>query len=336
MTTKTTITSSDVARLAQVSQSAVSRTFTPGASVSAKTREKVLAAASELGYRPNALARAVISGRSRLIAVVMAYLDNQFYPNVLEKLSRRLQDKGYQALLLMTEPGNQDEVIAQLLQFQVEGVILASVALSSRLAEECNASGIPIVALNRYSANAPMSSITSDNIEGGRLAARHLVSLGRTRIAYIAGTEDASTNRDREAGFYRGLAECGISAYGRQVGGYSFEGAAAATRRLFANGNGPDGVFVANDHMSFAALDVMRDELGLRVPDDVAVIGYDDVPEARWKGYDLTTISQSSDTMADKAISILFDQINNRQVRNHAVILPARLIVRGTAPAPKD
>ena len=109
---KPVVTSTDVARLAKVSQSAVSRTFTPGASVSAKTREKVNAAAEELGYRPNALARAVISGKSRLIAMLVAYLDNQFYPILLEHLSRSLQERGYQILLIMSETGCQDEVVS--------------------------------------------------------------------------------------------------------------------------------------------------------------------------------------------------------------------------------
>ena len=148
-------TSDDVARLANVSQSAVSRSFTPGASVSSATREKVLKAAAELGYRPNALARAVISGKSRLIAMLVAYLDNQFYPIVLEQLSRTLQARGYQTLLMMTEPGNQDELVRRIMQYQVEGIVMASATLSSNLARECAQTGIPVVMLNRYVATSP-------------------------------------------------------------------------------------------------------------------------------------------------------------------------------------
>lgn len=332
---KPSITSTDVARAAEVSQSAVSRTFTPGASVSTKTREKVLKASAELGYRPNALARAVISGQSRLIALFVAYLDNQFYPIVLEKLSRALQERGYQVLLFMTDPGRQDEVVQQILQYQVQGIVMASATLSSKLAHECAETGIPVVMLNRYVATSPASSVTSDNIEGGRLIADFLVRGGHKQIAYIAGAENSSTNRDREAGFYKGLGEHGVTAAGRVVGGYTFEGAAAAARELFQNSEYPDAVFVANDHMAISVMDVVRDELGLRIPHDVSVVGYDDVPEASWKGYDLTTVSQSPLHMVEEAVSILIEQIEGKAVHRRAAVIPASLIVRSSAKKPK-
>ena len=148
---KPPVTSGEVARLAKVSQSAVSRTFTPGASVSAETRRRVEEAAEELGYRPNALARAMISGRSRLIALLVAYLDNHFYPIVLEQLSRALQDEDYQVLMFMTNPGHQDQVVQKILQYQVEGIVMASATLSSTLARECAKTGIPVDSSRRSS-----------------------------------------------------------------------------------------------------------------------------------------------------------------------------------------
>ncbi len=333
---KTVVTSGDVARLANVSQSAVSRTFTPGASVSPATKEKVLKAAREMGYRPNALARAMISGKSRLIAVMVAYLDNQFYPIVLEKLSRRLQDQGYQVLLFMTDPGNQDQVVQRILQYQVQGIVMASATLSSTLARECAQTGIPVLLFNRYVASSPTSSVTSDNIEGGRLLARFLVEGGHERIAFIAGAEDSSTNRDREAGFYKGLAELGETVWGRAVGGYTFEGAACAARELFSGPEIPDAVFVANDHMAFSVLDVLRDELKLKIPKDVSVVGYDDVPEASWKAYDLTTVSQSSQEMIDATVAILLEQIEKNVVKKRAMVIPAEIVVRSTARLPSN
>lgn len=328
-------TSGDVAKRAQVSQSAVSRTFTPGASVSADTREKVLKAARELGYRPNALARAMISGKSRLIAMMVAYLDNQFYPIVLERLSRALQEQGYQVLLFMTETGKQDRVVQRILEYQVEGVVMASATLSSTLARECAKTGIPVVLFNRYVPSSPASSVTSDNIEGGRLLAKFLAEGRHERIAFIAGAEDSSTNRDREAGFYKGLAEHGMTVWARAVGGYSFTGAAEAARELFGKKERPDAVFVANDHMAFSVMDVLRDELGLKIPKDVSVVGYDDVPEAAWKGYDLTTISQSSESMIEATVSILLEQIEKRVVKKRAAVVPSELIVRSSARKPK-
>ncbi len=333
---KASVTSGDVARLANVSQSAVSRTFSPGASVSEHTRQIVLEAARELGYRPNALARAMISGRSRLIAILVAYLDNQFYPLVLEQMSRALQDRGYQVLLFMTDPGNQDQVVQKMLQYQVEGIVMASATLSSSLARECADTGTPVVMFNRYVPSSPTSSVTSDNIEGARLLAHFLVKGGHRKIAFIAGNEDSSTSRDREAGFYKGLAECGIALFRRAVGGYSFEGASAAARELFAVRERPDAVFVANDHMAFAVMDVLRGELGLRIPLDVSLVAYDDVPEASWAGYDLTTVRQPCRPMVEATVSILIEQVENRVVEKRAAVLPAEVVVRGSARLPKD
>lgn len=333
---KVPVTSGEVAKLAKVSQSAVSRAFTPGASVSEKTREKVLKAASQLGYRPNALARAMISGRSRLIAMLVAYLDNQFYPIVLEHLSRTLQGEGYQVLLFMTDPGKQDEVVQKILQYQVDGIVMASATLSSTLARECANTGIPVVMFNRYVATSPASSVTSDNIEGGRLIGDFLVRGGHERIAFIAGAEDSSTNRDREAGFYQGLAQHGVTLYAHAVGGYSFEGAARAARQLMALKRRPDAIFAANDQMAFSVIDVIRSEFGLRVPQDISVVGYDDVPQASWKGYDLTTVSQSYLEMVEKTARILIEQIENKIVKKRAAVLPAKLIIRGSARLPKN
>jgi DNA-binding LacI/PurR family transcriptional regulator len=332
---KTSVTSGDVARLAQVSQSAVSRTFSPGASVSPDMRARVLAAAETLGYRPNALARAMISGRSRLIAILVAYLDNQFYPVLIEQLARALQERGYQILLFMTDPGDQDGVVQRMLQFQVEGIIMASATLSSTLASECAKTGTPVLLLNRY-VPAPMtSSVTSDNLEGGRLIAHFLADGGHRRIAFIAGQEDSSTSRDREAGFCRGLAERGLPLFARAVGGYTFAGAAAAARALFsARARRPDAVFVANDHMAFAVMDVLRGEIGLKIPADVSVVGYDDVPEAGWGGYELTTVSQSSAEMVRATVEILMEQITAQRVAGRAAITPARLVVRASARRP--
>lgn len=333
---KSPITSGDVARLAKVSQSAVSRALTPGASVSPKTREKVLQAAAELGYRPNALARAMISGKSRLIALLVAYLDNQLYPIVLEQLSRALQRRGYQVLLFMTEPGSQDEVVRKILQYRVDGIVMASATLSSNLARECAETGIPIVMFNRTVAASPTSSVTSDNVEGGRLIGDFLARGGHQRIAFIAGAKDSSTNRDREAGFHRGLAAHGLVPFARAEGGYSFTLAAEAARALMAAPTRPDAIFVANDHMAIAVMDVIRAEFGLGIPTDVSIVGYDDVPSAGWSGYDLTTVAQPSAAMVEATADLLLEQVESKVVTKRAVVLPVALIIRGSARRPKS
>lgn len=330
------VTSLDVARMAGVSQSAVSRVFTPGASASKKTAEKVRAAATELGYRPNALARAVVSGRSRIIGLVVAYLENQFYPDVLEKLSGALQERGYHVLIFMATQtsGRIDDVVEEIISYQVDGIIAASVALSSELSERCRAAGIPMVLFNRSQDDPAMSAVTSDNKAGGRKVADFLLAGDHKRIGYIAGWEGASTQRDREAGFVEALAESGVSLHARETGQFRMEEARDATQRMFAS-DPPDAVFVANDHMALAVMDTLRFELGLQVPGDVSVVGYDDVPAASWPAYSLTTVRQPANRMVAKTVDILLSKIDDRTMPSRRIEIDGPLVVRGSARIPK-
>src|SRR6185437_12532802 len=247
------VTLQDVALLAVVSRSAVSRTFTPGASVGHATRLKVLEASTKLGYRPNVIARTLATRRSRVIAIVVSYLQNQFYPLFIERSSQLLQKHGYHVLLFVSD-GHEtakpevDELVLELMQYQVDGIILASVTLSSALARDCRVAGVPVVMFNRVAPVPGAHSVASDNVTGGRIAARTLVDCGLKRIAFIAGLEDSSTNRDREQGFCDELTKHGMRMFARAVGHYSFEGATQATRHLLTGAETPDAIFVANDH----------------------------------------------------------------------------------------
>lgn len=330
------VTSLDVARRAGVSQSAVSRVFTPGASVSQSMTDRVLAAADELGYRPNVLARTMITGKSRLIGLVVAYLDNQFYPEILEKMSTSLQQRGYHVLVFMAQQtsGNIDTVLQEILDYQVDGIVLASVAMSSQLAEQCDAAGIPVVLFNRAQTDDNFSTVTSDNFAGGRALADFLVAGGHERIAYIAGWEGASTQRDREAGFRAGLADHGRELFARGVGDFHTERAAEAALDMFTGDHVPDAVFVANDHMAFAVMDVLRGKLGLAIPEDVSVVGYDDVQLAAWPSFDLTTVSQPSDRMVAETVSALMAQIEDGETVPRRVSINGGLVVRGSARRP--
>ena len=332
---KSSATAQEVARLAQVSQSAVSRTFTPGASVSEETRSKVLVAAKTLGYRPNALARSLITQRSRIIALVMSYLENQFYPLVIERLSQKLQKQGYHVLMFISDlndTDDTDDVLAEILQYQVDGIVMASTMLSSDLAKNCADSGVPVVLFNRVADTSALarhttSSVTSDNYCGGRMVAELLLVRGHRRIAFVAGLENSSTSIERERGFTEALREGDVSVFRRAVGHYSFEGAQQATRALFAGADRPDAVFVANDHMAIAAMDVLRFELGLRVPQDVSVIGFDDVPQAAWGAYQLSTVVQSVEEMVDATVALLHEQMQG-EVRPRNVVIPCRVVER--------
>ncbi len=325
------VTSAQVAARAGVSQSAVSRVFTPGASASAKTAAKVRQAADELGYRPNVLARAMVSGKSRIIGLIVAYLDNQFYPDAIEKLSNALQAQGYHVLIFMAAQtaGNIDAVVDEILDYQVDGIIAASVALSSELSARCVAAGVPMVLFNRSQDDASLSAVTSDNYQGGYKIANYLVAQGYRRIGYIAGWEGASTQRDREAGFVAGLAEHGMTLHAREIGNFTTPMAEEAASKMFAS-SPPEAVFVANDHMALAVMDVLRFELGFRIPQDVGVVGYDDVSAASWRAYDLTTVRQPANKMVAQTVSILLDKIENATAAPRKVQIDGPLIERGS------
>lgn len=334
---KTTLpTSIDVAKKAGVSQSAVSRTFAKGARVSTATRAKVLAAASELGYRPNALARSLVSRRSRMVGVLFSYLDNPFYAIALERLCHALQGKGYHALVFMMPDTLQgvETTVTQILQYQVDGMVTASVELSSDLCEICREQGVPVVLLNRLQDDPRLSSVTTDNVGGGRMAARHLVERGHKRMAMIAGWEGASTSRDREFGFTAELNSLGHPVFAREVGHFDLARTGEAARSLFANrSEPPDAVFVLNDYMAVRAMDVFRYELGLSIPRDLSVIGFDDITLAAQPTYDLTTLRQPINRMVEAAIRILFANIENTTSEPEHVMLRPELIERGSTRA---
>ena len=332
------VTSLDVARRAGVSQSAVSRVFTPGGSASAKTAERVRKAAEELGYRPNILARSLITGRSRIIGLVVAYLDNYFYPEALEKLSNALQEQGYHVLVFMASQtaGNIDKVLEEILDYQVDGIVMASVAMSSELASRCQAAGVPVVLFNRTQDDARLSSVTTDNFEGGRQIADFLIAGGHSRIGHIAGWEGASTQRDREAGFLAGLAAHGATLHSRTVGDFHMDRAKTAARQMFNAPDRPDAVFVANDHMAIAVMDVLRSEMGVDIPGQVSVVGFDDVPPAAWAAYGLTTYRQRANRMVEETVHTLMTTIETGQLKPRNVTLPGSLILRTSARRPKD
>ena len=333
---KAQATSLDVARLAGVSQSAVSRCFTVGASVSEVMRDKVQEAARKLGYQPNAHARSLITGRSRIIGLVLSALENLYYPAVLERLAKRLQQDGYHLLIFISDNANSDDLVEEILQYNVDGIVLGATTLSSALAQRCADASIPVVLFNRIMASGSagaVSSVRSDNMSGGRDIARFLVAGGHQRIAYIAGREDSSTNLERERGFREGLAELGQRIYARAIGNYDVAQARQAARDLFAHKvDRPDAVFVAGDQMAIAVLDTLRHELGLSVPQDVSVVGFDNVPQAAWASYELTTFEQPVEPMVEATVALLQGYLRESHTPpSRNVVVPGQLIIRQSA-----
>lgn len=330
------VTSAEVAARAGVSQSAVSRVFTPGASASAKTVAKVRKAAEELGYRPNVLARAMVSGRSRIIGLVVAYLENQFYPIALELLSNALQARGYH-ILIFTAPNSTDGVdgvLQDLMDYQVDAIIAASVSMSSDLSARAQAQGIPVVLFNRSQNDVGVSNVTSANRLGGRKVAEFLLAGGHARIAHIAGWQGSSTGRDRQAGFMEVLEQAGQKPFAIVDGMYKRDVAKSCATRLVAGETRPDAIFVGNDHMAFAVIDAVR-EAGLTPGRDISIVGFDDVPLASWGAYDLTTLRQPVNRMVESTVNLILGQIESGLADPQEIEIEGQLILRGSARIPE-
>ena len=325
-------TSIDVARLANVSQSAVSRAFSGNGKIAAATRAKVLAAARALGYTPNAIARSLITQRTNIIGMVMADITNPFYPNVLEKFTLRLREMGQQVLLLAVALDQAtDDVLPLLLQYQVDAAIITSATLSSEMLRTLAQQGRPVILFNRYVPNAGVSAVCCDNVEGGRLVANLLLDGGHKRVAYIAGKHDTSTNIDREKGFTDRLRERGVTELLREPGEYTYESGYEATCRLLRRTTPPTAIFCANDIMALGALDAARSACGMRVPEEVSIIGFDDIPAAAWPAYNLTTIRQPVNRMIAATLDLLKERLDNPQAEPVLKLLPGVLVARGSA-----
>ncbi|MEM9585427.1 MAG: LacI family DNA-binding transcriptional regulator [Pseudomonadota bacterium] len=331
------VTSQDVARAAGVSQPTVSRVFTPGVKVSAVLEEKVREAARDLGYRPNTLARSLITGQSMTIGLIVAYLDNPFYTEALERLSRTLKERGYNIMIFMAanHASDVDGVVHDLLDHQVDGIILASVSASSALTERLLEEGVPLILFNRGHSDCSISSVTSANYKGGRKVAEFLIAGGHSRIAHISGWQGASTGHDRCKGFTEVLHEQQISPHAIVDGLFSREAAAAATRGLFAGPTAPDAIFVGNDHMAFAVIETLQSELGISVGTDVSIVGYDDVAMAAWPSFELTTVRQPANRMVEAVVEQLIAQIEGKERTAQQIEIDGPLILRRSARIPK-
>jgi DNA-binding LacI/PurR family transcriptional regulator len=304
--TTSQVTAEDVARSLGVSQSTISRAFSTTASISEKTKLRVLETANALGYQPNIIARSLITRRTNIVAVVVANLVDPFYPVVLDELAQHIQSRGFQTLLFIPTAGQDvDDVLPKLLQYQIDAVVLASATLSSAMARVCAERKMPLVLFNRYVPGLEVHAVSCDNIAGGRRVAEFLRASGHVRPAFVSGETEATTNRDRQHGFVSRLTELGIRTCMHEEGGeYSYEAGYDATKRLLRHRKRPDAIFFASDVVAFGGMDMLR-QAGLRIPQDISVVGYDDVPLAAWCGYDLTTIRQPIRQMVEASVDML-------------------------------
>lgn len=324
---KKRVNAMEVARLAGVSQSTVSRVFTPGSNVSENARRRVLKAAKELGYRPNALARGLIMNKTNMIGLVMGDIHNPFYPEILAKFTRGLREKGYHVLFVHAKNDEiQQDEISQFLEYNVEGVIVTDALLSSNVVSNLLKYNIPVILFNRYIKDSSCYFVCCDNYSAGKKIGEYLFKQGHQQFAYIAGHRNTSTSLDRETGFREALNQKGIEP-AVEEGEYTYEGGYQAALRLLKGDLPPDAIFCANDIMALGAIDAAK-SLGMSVPEDVSIVGFDDIKMASWPPYSLTTWRQPVDEMIEATINILLNKINEEEEEPVSLLLPGTLIER--------
>lgn len=308
------VTSYDVARHAGVSQSAVSRCFKPDASVSKKMRERVMTAVKELGYTPNAIARGLITRRSNMVAVIVSNLN--FYPEVVSELSARFARCGVHVLLFtLDHESDVSRTLEQVWQYQVDGVIAAA-HLSPEEIATFEERGIPLVFYNRSYDDLRVSSVSCDQVEGERALINRLVKAGsHNSFAIVTGPADSVVSVQRTRGALERLKEFGVTDVIRVSGDYGYQSGCRAVQNIVEQrGSPPDAIICANDMMAFGVMDELRYHLEYDVPGDVSVVGFDGVRAASWSSFDLVTVIQPVESMAEAAVSMLLARVDNHEM----------------------
>jgi DNA-binding LacI/PurR family transcriptional regulator len=326
------VTLRDVAERAGVSRSAVSRTFTEGASVSDATRRKVLKAAGELGYSPNVLASSLTTRRTRLVGLVADNFTNPVFLGVIDLFTRSLQEKGYRPLLVnLSGEADPSASIRLLMQYSVEGAIVASSTVPATFSQAFRQAGVPVVhAFGRASGHPAAHVVGVDNARAGELAAETLIGRGYRHIGFLGGPEHATSTQDRLAGFLRtaGTAD-GLRVDVVHAAAYGYDAGRAAMAALIARGGAAEAFFCGDDAIAIGAIDALG-EAGLRVPDDIGILGMNDIPMAGWRCIALSTIAQPVLEIVEESVHLILSLVGNPRSAPEVRMLSCALVERGT------
>jgi DNA-binding LacI/PurR family transcriptional regulator len=325
----------EVAARAGVGRGTVSRVVNGSPRVSPQAREAVLRAIDELGYVPNRAARTLVTRRTDTVALVVAESDQRlfgepYFAGIIRGISNGLGDTGLQLLLaLARSPAEYGRLEEYLTTQHVDGVLLTSLHAEDPLPAKLEANGVPTVLGGCPPGLSPVSYVDVDNRSGAREAVGHLIAGGRRRIATIAGPQDMGVGIDRLAGYREALADAGLPEY-VEYGDFGEASAIAAAERLLAREPELDAVFAASDPMAFGALRILH-RRGRRIPDDVAVIGFDDSSAAAIADPPLSTVHQSLEEMGVEMARLLVSRIRGEAVDEPVVILQPHLVLRESA-----
>ena len=303
------VTSYDVAMRAGVSQSAVSRCFTPGSSVAKATRNKIMRAVEELGYRPNAIARSLITQRSNMIAVIIANIGSN--PEFTAQISRTFSARGLHILLFTLDHESEaDHVVDQVWQYRVDGV-LAAVRMPPRHIETFARRRIPAVFLNRLDDDFSANTVCCDQAGGERMLVDLLIAGGSRTFGIIRGPQDSAVSMRRVENAIAQLRLHGINDVRLADGNFDHASGRRSFTALLDHGRAPNAVLCANDMMAFGAIDAARFDHGLNVPGDVSIVGFDGVAQAGWPSYDLVTVRQPARAMVEAAADMLMARVED-------------------------
>ena len=327
-------TSHDVALEAGVSQPTVSRALRGDPRVTDATRRRVLQAADRLGYVTSDRGRSLSTRRTSRIGVVVEDLDNPFYLELLDVLHERLERADVR-MIVLTPQRNDPERVERLVDGSIDGAILTTTHLDSPIPAQLRARRFPFVLLNRTVDDPAYASCAVDNRAGAIRLAEETLRAGHRAIAAVFGPETTSTGRDREAGIRAVLAGAGVPLPAERTrrGRFTFESGHRGCAELLAARDRPTAVLCANDVVAFGAINAARG-LGLAVPDDVSITGFDDIAMAAWEVFRLTTVRQDLRRMAETAVDLVLGLVDDPQGEPQQIVLPADLVPRATLAPP--
>lgn len=329
------VTATDVARRAGVSQSTVSRVFSPDCKINVheEARQRVLKAAEELGYVPNAIAQIMTSGRSGIVGIVVSNYYNLFYYHVLQLLTNCLMQAGFRAMTFTSDPKEDvNLLLRELYQYQVDGVIITSSALSQRVTHKWTERGMPVVLLNGYLPGMDISAVQSDQYGSGMQMADYLVRVGHQRFAYVSSENSPHKNYlPRQQGFLSGLRQHGITDCMVIPAGYSYDSGLEAGELLLREERMPDGIFCSGDLNALGVIDALRRRPELAVGRDVSVTGYDAPILDQLGAYSLTGMTQQVELLCRDCVALLQQLIKDPAVPTQVITRPMTLTVRGSS-----
>jgi DNA-binding LacI/PurR family transcriptional regulator len=325
------VTAADVARRAGVSRSAVSRTFTPGASVSREVRARILDAAGRLGYRVNRLAQSLTIARSNIVGLVGADLHQPFHAECLATLSAALLADGFQCMLLNATNAERDmgALIERVLEYRVCAIVVMNGTPPTRIVKECLSNGVPVILVNKPMPGFAVDTVVTDHAAGGRVAAERLLAAGCRNLAVVSSGARTASLLGRLEAFCDRAAQATVPVRIWREGPTDYSTGREAALSMLGK-DAIDGAFCVTDLIALGFLDAARLDRGRHVPDDLSVMGFDDIPQAAWSAYRLTTFRQPVRMLTDQVMQVIRQRAETPESPRAMFTLPAALIVRTT------